>query len=178
MTCTWSSVILYVLQSIRVKLVQNASPIERRYSSWIGGSILTSLVSPKLVYMHVCAHSYVLLPNNAWIIELKPPLCWRCLKRCSFVGVISFKRSTTACVELVIFSHSSFSFLPSHHLSPSFSSLPPFICLPLRVLSSRCGYRSRNTMTWERLLWKRSVLNSVNNFYVSITPWLCHTALG
>ena len=34
-------------QSIRVKLVQNSGAIERRYSSWIGGSILASLVSDK-----------------------------------------------------------------------------------------------------------------------------------
>ena len=32
-------------QSIRVKLVQNSSTVERRFSSWIGGSILASLVS-------------------------------------------------------------------------------------------------------------------------------------
>ena len=32
-------------QSIRVKLVQNSSTVERRFSSWIGGSILSSLVS-------------------------------------------------------------------------------------------------------------------------------------
>jgi len=32
------------VQSIRVKLVQNSGSIERRYSSWIGGSILASLV--------------------------------------------------------------------------------------------------------------------------------------
>ncbi len=36
---------LCLSQSIRVKLVQNTSAVERRFSSWIGGSILGSLVS-------------------------------------------------------------------------------------------------------------------------------------
>ena len=39
----------FVLQSIRVKLVQNSGAIERRYSSWIGGSILASLVSDVMI---------------------------------------------------------------------------------------------------------------------------------
>ena len=39
--CVW----FLFSQSIRVKLVQNSSTIERRFSSWIGGSILASLVS-------------------------------------------------------------------------------------------------------------------------------------
>ena len=33
------------LKSVRVKVVQNATSVERRFSSWIGGSILASLVS-------------------------------------------------------------------------------------------------------------------------------------
>ena len=35
-------------QSIRVKLVQNVSAVERRFSPWIGGSILASLVGLSL----------------------------------------------------------------------------------------------------------------------------------
>ena len=38
---------LILLQSVRVKMVQNVTTIERRYSSWIGGSILASLVSTR-----------------------------------------------------------------------------------------------------------------------------------
>ena len=33
-----------LFQSIRVKVIQNASTVEKRFSSWIGGSILASLV--------------------------------------------------------------------------------------------------------------------------------------
>ena len=33
-----------ITQSIRVKLVQNTSAMERRFSPWIGGSIIASLV--------------------------------------------------------------------------------------------------------------------------------------
>ena len=36
--------IVYFFQSIRVKVIQNASTVEKRFSSWIGGSILASLV--------------------------------------------------------------------------------------------------------------------------------------
>ena len=39
--CVW----FLFSQSIRVKLVQNSSTVERKFSSWIGGSILASLVS-------------------------------------------------------------------------------------------------------------------------------------
>lgn len=52
-------------QSIRVKLVQNSSTVERRFSSWIGGSILASLVSFHVGtrYMYIDITRVVLFPD-------------------------------------------------------------------------------------------------------------------
>lgn len=48
----WVGVILLngtlILQSMRLKIIAAASSAERRFSSWIGGSILASLVSWKM----------------------------------------------------------------------------------------------------------------------------------
>ena len=40
-------------QSIRVKVIQNATTVEKRFSSWIGGSILASLVRIHNKLLHV-----------------------------------------------------------------------------------------------------------------------------
>lgn len=37
--------VFYGFQSMRLKLISNNTPMERRFNPWIGGSILASLVS-------------------------------------------------------------------------------------------------------------------------------------
>ena len=57
--CDWRSLLWlrcsFALQSMRLKIIAAASSAERRFSSWIGGSILASLVS----YPYVCVFVFV-----------------------------------------------------------------------------------------------------------------------
>ena len=130
-------------QSMKVKVVQNSSTVERRFSSWIGGSILASLVS------HMC-------------------LCALCVS-----SVLTEMYTISIDVDFLLtpiprpFPCTLFPPLPSRLTSSS--PAPPIPCpSPLipsssfRVPSSRCGSPNKITRKEARTLLRRSALNSLS----------------
>lgn len=61
-----SNIYVFFMQSMRLKLIANNTTVERRFSAWIGGSILASLVS--MVNFYLAYLNDVMDYNVIWLV--------------------------------------------------------------------------------------------------------------